>query len=99
MIHLLSFHYVKCQQKSNTPCARPGLERTVAVYVPERNLEASKACNLVLSMYRSCIICCPGMMRRLVLRVVLAWARCANSISGRSAITHTCSSEASTNDR
>lgn len=42
-----------------------GDERTVAVYVPGQNLDASKACNLILSMYRSCMICCPGMIRKL----------------------------------
>ena len=50
MIHLLSFHYVKGEKKLNEACARPKWEPTVAVYVPGRNLDASKACNLVLSI-------------------------------------------------
>ena len=67
MIHLLSFHYIVCQKNTIEPCAHPMWEPTLAVYVPARNLDASKACNLALSMYRSCIICCSGMMRRLVI--------------------------------
>lgn len=63
MIHLLRLYYVKCQHNLKTPCVRPQTEHTVAVYVPGRNLDASKACSLILSMYRSCMICCPGMMQ------------------------------------
>ena len=46
----IKFPLRQLSKRSEKPCARPQLERTVAVYVPGRNLDASNARNLVLSM-------------------------------------------------
>ena len=45
---------------SHSPDAAGLRPLTVMEYVPGRNFRASKSCNLLVSMYRSSIICCTG---------------------------------------
>ena len=66
IIHLLRLHYLPYQYYAVLIMAANGMTLlTVMEYVPGWNLRASKTCNLLVSMYRSSIICCTSISRKL----------------------------------